>query len=140
MSVVREHLQSPQDVYNFEVEGFHTYFVASAGVWVHNACGGSGKPLIIGENMKRVNRYASRTGGHAYRPIKDGASKADALRRNERMIKDAMRRGREIVDIGPDFRRRASQGASDFYQMERRVTKGYDRYRKVFKRRGRSGR
>ncbi len=38
VSVVREHLQSPQDVYNFEVAEYHTYFVASAGVWVHNAC------------------------------------------------------------------------------------------------------
>ncbi|MCA3718063.1 MAG: AHH domain-containing protein, partial [Brevundimonas sp.] len=26
------------DTYNFEVEGFHTYFVGEAGVWVHNAC------------------------------------------------------------------------------------------------------
>lgn len=24
--------------YNFEVEGFHTYFVGESGVWVHNAC------------------------------------------------------------------------------------------------------
>ena len=38
VSVMRERLASPRDVYNFEVEGFHTYFVASAGVWVHNAC------------------------------------------------------------------------------------------------------
>lgn len=27
------------DTYNFEVEGFHTYFVGEAGVWVHNRCG-----------------------------------------------------------------------------------------------------
>ncbi len=26
------------DTYNFEVEGFHTYFVGEAGVWVHNVC------------------------------------------------------------------------------------------------------
>ena len=26
------------DTYNFEVEGFHTYFVGETGVWVHNAC------------------------------------------------------------------------------------------------------
>jgi Pretoxin HINT domain len=25
-------------VYNFEVEGFHTYFVGRSGVWVHNTC------------------------------------------------------------------------------------------------------
>jgi RHS repeat-associated protein len=26
------------DTYNFEVEGFHTYFVGETGVWVHNDC------------------------------------------------------------------------------------------------------
>jgi hypothetical protein len=25
-----------EDVYNFEVEDFHTYFVGPAGIWVHN--------------------------------------------------------------------------------------------------------
>lgn len=38
ISVTRERLTSPVDVYNVEVADFHTYFVASAGVWVHNAC------------------------------------------------------------------------------------------------------
>lgn len=27
-----------QTVYNFEVDGFHTYFVGESGVWVHNSC------------------------------------------------------------------------------------------------------
>ena len=27
-----------EPTYNFEVEGFHTYFVGESGVWVHNAC------------------------------------------------------------------------------------------------------
>ncbi len=27
-----------ETVYNFEVEGFHTYFVGEAGVWAHNLC------------------------------------------------------------------------------------------------------
>ncbi|PJZ81227.1 hypothetical protein CH359_09110 [Leptospira meyeri] len=26
-----------ETVYNFEVEGYHTYFVGEVGVWVHNA-------------------------------------------------------------------------------------------------------
>ncbi len=30
--------------YNFEVEGFHTYFVGETGVWVHNACVPPGVP------------------------------------------------------------------------------------------------
>lgn len=27
-----------EQTYNFEVEGFHTYFIGEAGIWVHNAC------------------------------------------------------------------------------------------------------
>jgi Pretoxin HINT domain len=30
-------------VYNFEVAGFHTYFVSDLGLLVHNVCGGDGK-------------------------------------------------------------------------------------------------
>jgi RHS repeat-associated protein len=31
--------QKRETVYNFEVEGFHTYFVGKQGAWVHNTCG-----------------------------------------------------------------------------------------------------
>jgi hypothetical protein len=31
-------LEERETVYNFEVEGFHTYFVGEVGVWVHNTC------------------------------------------------------------------------------------------------------
>ena len=37
--VQHEILESPVNVYNFEVEGFHTYYVSDAGVLVHNKCG-----------------------------------------------------------------------------------------------------
>jgi len=39
VSLTREKLSTSVDVYNVEVADFHTYFVAGAGVWVHN-CGG----------------------------------------------------------------------------------------------------
>jgi hypothetical protein len=32
-----------QTVYNFKVEGYHTYFVGQVGAWVHNGKGDSGK-------------------------------------------------------------------------------------------------
>ena len=37
-NVQHEILESPIKVYNFEVEDFHTYFIAELGVLVHNAC------------------------------------------------------------------------------------------------------
>ena len=37
--VQHELLESPVTVYNFEVKGFHTYFVGETSVLVHNSCG-----------------------------------------------------------------------------------------------------
>ena len=36
--VQHELLESPETTYNFEVEGFHTYYVGDTGVLVHNMC------------------------------------------------------------------------------------------------------
>lgn len=55
------------------------------------------------------------------------------MRRNERMIRDSMRQGPEIIDIGPDFARpRAGRDPSPFYGMERRENAGYANYRRVW--------
>lgn len=37
--------------YNFEVEGFHTYFIGEAGLWVHNACWGPGSFPSVAESV-----------------------------------------------------------------------------------------
>lgn len=105
------------------------------------ANGAGQKPIIVGENMKRVKEYADKTGGHAYRPWKnDPFDFILGMKRNERWIKDQMRNGREVIDIGPDFLRRAATGrSSPFYEMERRNLKGYDSYNKAFERNGSNG-
>ncbi len=36
--VQHELLESPETTYNFEVEGFHTYYVGNTEVLVHNDC------------------------------------------------------------------------------------------------------
>ena len=91
----------------------------------------------MGENMDRVKEYARRKGGHAYKPWPNKPfDKALGMRRNERWIRDQKRAGREIIDIGPDFRRRATpgKGPSDFYEMERRVLGDYPGRKPVFDR------
>jgi RHS repeat-associated protein len=99
------------------------------------------RPIIVGENMKRVREYADKTGGHAYRPLKNDPFDFNlGMKRNERWIKEQMRNGREVIDIGPDFQRRAATGrSSPFYEMERRRLKGYDNYDKAFERNGSNG-
>ena len=39
--VQHELLEAPINVYNFNVDGFHTYFVSSDGILVHNTCRGN---------------------------------------------------------------------------------------------------
>jgi hypothetical protein len=64
-----------QDVFNFEVESFHTYYVGAAGVWVHNAnCGGEGannvRGYISGDKGEIRSKLlaAKRVGTSAERP------------------------------------------------------------------------
>ena len=59
-----EETAEPVDVYNLQVEDYHTYFVGDCAVWVHNAeCGGSYK------DVKKKN--AEENHGKAKRDPKD---------------------------------------------------------------------
>jgi len=50
-------------------------------------------------------------------------------------VRQIIAEGREVIDIGPDFLRRASTGrASSVYEMERRLLKGYPNYVRDFQR------
>ena len=51
--VQHELLKSPVKVYNFQVEGYHTYYVADTGVLVHNRC--DYKPLREGDMRAVIN-------------------------------------------------------------------------------------
>ena len=42
--IQHEILESPIEVYNFEVEDFHTYYVGTSAILVHNACGVQNTP------------------------------------------------------------------------------------------------
>ncbi len=53
------------------------------------------------------------------------------------MIRDTIRSDRAIVDIGPDFARRAAgRDPSPFYNVERQLTAEYPNYVSAFKRSG----
>ena len=55
--IQHEILESPVKVYNFEVEGYHTYYVGDEGVLVHNECkrlgGGHGRDI----HKERIDRF-----------------------------------------------------------------------------------
>jgi hypothetical protein len=66
-SVRHERLDAPVAVYNFEVEGWHTYYVGDGGVLVHNKCVDT-RINTSNEGMKHV------TDGHFNRPLANSRS------------------------------------------------------------------
>ncbi len=90
--------------------------------------------------IKRVQRYADKIDAQTindFIPTDRWTMEAD-----EQWIKQMRAEGREIIDIGPDFERRyqrfkdRKRPDSPAYNLERRVLKGYEGYRKVFERYG----
>lgn len=90
--------------------------------------------VVIGENMARVEGYASRIGAETFQ--------GTGMEANRLWIQQARSAGNQVIDIGPDFARRVQrveQGIrpdSLFYNMERMETTGYENYLKVFERTG----
>ncbi|MGH8614353.1 MAG: RHS repeat domain-containing protein, partial [Gammaproteobacteria bacterium] len=92
--------------------------------------------VVIGENMKRVEKYAAKIGADSF--------KSEGMNANRVWIQQAKGNGKQVIDIGPHFERRAdrihrgSRPDSPFYNMERSETRGYEGYEKVFERTGKN--
>lgn len=54
--VQHEILEAPVVVYNFEVQDYHTYFVGTNGVLVHNACGFTSDQKAVVELAKQSKK------------------------------------------------------------------------------------
>jgi len=114
VSVTREKLATPVDVYNVEVADFQTYFVARAGVWVHN-CGGQ-RVTVLGENMRdRVIPYAEST-GKSYIPFSTteeewaNLSRAEQWHLNDGALRARINAGDAFEYIGRDPNRFGARG------------------------------
>ena len=94
-----ERLPSSLDVYNFEVEGFHTYFVTLAGLLVHNSCSIQlsqrvGDVLIKGPHIKVNGVELVLTRDLGWVPWKSGGGKKveDAIRAANAWLRDSANR------------------------------------------------
>ena len=65
-----EIVESPERVYNFQVEGFHTYHVGSIGVLVHNTDCGGDTASSYGIDMDNLN-FSNTVQNHTGRPYQD---------------------------------------------------------------------
>ena len=99
------------------------------------------KPIIMGENMRRVKAYADKVGGQTINDFIP--SNKWTLEKNEAWFRQMKAEGREIKDIGPDFNRRLRERAGgnlkparEAYNLERKESVGYPNYRRVYKRPG----
>ena len=96
------------------------------------------KPVVIGENMQRVKAYA----GEWAETIDDWlAGRQWSLELNEAWIRQMMREGREVIDIGPDFWARYHRTRQisrllhrHAYALERHLLRQYPNYTKAFRR------
>ena len=87
-SAVTERLDEPVKVYNFEVEDWHTYYVAGAGVLVHNnnGCGGSRG----GSNYSNLKDSKSVGAGKRFTPAQKKKIIQQNMERNGGVIKSDM--------------------------------------------------
>jgi len=134
-------------VYNLEVSGWHTYFVAgptaprAPPILVHNkaiATAGRQAPIVIGENMERVNSFARAIAAETIDDWLAGREWTQEL--NNQFIRQMKAERRVFLDIGPCFQRRLENRLDPFlgrppsyvYGTERRALLGYDRYRRLY--------
>jgi hypothetical protein len=66
-----KNLEVRETVYNFEVEGFHTYFVGEIGAWVHNTCWDD-----IAKHVLERGRFAGQTQSQVAQYLKAFADSA----------------------------------------------------------------
>jgi len=88
------------------------------------------RKIVIGEGMDAVKEVANRYGAGYYSPWKKYLKKQNLqmkLKRNERWIKDEIKKGSEFLDIGIDPQKRER---SQFYKMEKRVIRE-KKYQKI---------
>lgn len=96
-------------------------------------------PIIMGENMKRVQAYADKVGGQT---ISDFIPSEWTMGANKAWVQQMREEGREIIDVGPDFLRRSERAArgvqpeAPAYNLERKELSGYGGYQSVFERTG----
>ena len=139
----REEHEAGIAVYNFEVEGFHTYFVSAHGsrappVWVHNSdC----KPVLLGRLMSRVIPVATSENWKYYVPlaVKQGRKLPEvgteefdnAVKANGQWIRDQIKAGRRLYDIAGDSTAEilGLAAKSPYYEAEKKVLRsmGYTR-------------
>ncbi len=99
-------------------------------------------PVVIGEQMTRVNSYARNIGGHTIDDWLAGRRWSPPL--NDEFISTMKAQGRDFIDIGPAFGRRLQnridpvfgRPPSTVYGGEHRQLLNYNNYKRVYERTG----
>ncbi len=100
------------------------------------------RPVVIGENMNRVNAYAGKVGGETIDGWLAGRKWTQQL--NDEFISTMKAQGRQFQDIGPDFGRRLQnridpnlgRPPSSVYGGERQSLLDYGNYQRLYERTG----
>ncbi len=108
----------------------------------HSTLAAKNAPVVIGEQMTRVNAYSRSIGGHTIDDWLAGRQWSQPL--NDQFIATMKAQGREFIDIGPAFGRRLQnridpalgRPPSAVYGGERQQLLNYDNYQRIYERTG----
>ena len=96
--VQHELLEAPIPVYNFQVEGYHTYYVANCGVLVHNSCNAKYNAVSREGNGLRIGDQLTKK--QAIRRIQNGQDVlANSRSAAKSLVKSAFKDGHIYSDI-----------------------------------------
>lgn len=106
------------------------------------AAGARNAPVVIGENMDRVNSFSKNVGGYTIDDWLGGRQWTSDL--NDEFIATMKAQGRDFIDIGPDFNRRLlnrvdptlGRPPSAIYGGERQQLLNYENYWRMYERTG----
>lgn len=115
-----EILEAPITVYNFEVEDYHTYYVGTDGVLVHNSCGGETAATKRGRQMHKEWDYGPGTIKEYRIP---GYGRADAVDLSKKIVYELKPNNPRAIRRGMKQLQRYATGLSKMYPNTRWTTK-----------------
>ncbi|WP_414530342.1 hypothetical protein, partial [Nodularia chucula] len=94
------------EVYNFNVEGFHTYFVSDLGILVHNTCGDFDIPDVPIGGLKGVDDKWLKNQGvdpHTIKEILPGAAKEFDIYKDKNNNLWGLRKPKYVPNAIPEY-------------------------------------
>ena len=95
--IQHELLEHPEATYNFEVEGYHTYYVGGSGVLAHNRCGKYYEAKITDSGIQKGAEITRKQALNSIRNGQDVLASSKSVAKS--LAKDAFGNSKVISEI-----------------------------------------